>query len=193
MDRRQWLQYSLAGTLGATLAGCHWESKPLLRLAAHPWPGYEFVYLARDLGMLDPNLVRLIETPAATANIRALGSQVIEASSLTLDEVLTTRATVLKNLKGVTVDGKPVKAAEPTRIFVFHKPAGLITAERDPAGRPTIYTALRNALPAGTPRLMPVGRLDLDAFVTEEVGLGDVEAAFERMHHGDVLRSVVVL
>jgi S-(hydroxymethyl)mycothiol dehydrogenase len=37
------------------------------------------------------------------------------------------------------------------------------------------------------------GRLDLDAFVTEEVGLGDVEAAFERMHSGDVLRSVVIL
>jgi S-(hydroxymethyl)mycothiol dehydrogenase len=37
------------------------------------------------------------------------------------------------------------------------------------------------------------GRLDLDAFVTEEIGLGDVEAAFERMHGGDVLRSVVIL
>ena len=37
------------------------------------------------------------------------------------------------------------------------------------------------------------GRLDLDAFVTEKIGLDDVEAAFERMHHGDVLRSVVVL
>jgi S-(hydroxymethyl)mycothiol dehydrogenase len=37
------------------------------------------------------------------------------------------------------------------------------------------------------------GRLDLDAFVTEEIGLGDVEAAFEKMHGGDVLRSVVVL
>jgi S-(hydroxymethyl)mycothiol dehydrogenase len=36
------------------------------------------------------------------------------------------------------------------------------------------------------------GRLDLDAFVSEEIGLGDVEAAFERMHHGDVLRSVVL-
>jgi S-(hydroxymethyl)mycothiol dehydrogenase len=36
------------------------------------------------------------------------------------------------------------------------------------------------------------GRLDLDAFVSEEIGVGDVEAAFERMHHGDVLRSVVV-
>ena len=37
------------------------------------------------------------------------------------------------------------------------------------------------------------GRLDLDAFVSEEIGLGDVEAAFEKMHQGDVLRSVVVL
>jgi S-(hydroxymethyl)mycothiol dehydrogenase len=36
------------------------------------------------------------------------------------------------------------------------------------------------------------GRLDLDAFVTEEIGLGDVEAAFDRMHAGDVLRSVVI-
>jgi S-(hydroxymethyl)mycothiol dehydrogenase len=37
------------------------------------------------------------------------------------------------------------------------------------------------------------GRLDLDAFVTEEIKLDEVEAAFERMHHGDVLRSVVIL
>ena len=36
------------------------------------------------------------------------------------------------------------------------------------------------------------GRFDLDAFVSETIGLGDVEAAFEKMHHGDVLRSVVV-
>ncbi|MGO2111607.1 MAG: S-(hydroxymethyl)mycothiol dehydrogenase [Pseudoclavibacter sp.] len=37
------------------------------------------------------------------------------------------------------------------------------------------------------------GRLDLDAFVTEEIGIGDIEAAFEKMHHGEVLRSVVLL
>jgi S-(hydroxymethyl)mycothiol dehydrogenase len=36
------------------------------------------------------------------------------------------------------------------------------------------------------------GRLDLDAFVSEEIGVGDIEAAFEKMHHGDVLRSVVI-
>ncbi|MBF4160154.1 S-(hydroxymethyl)mycothiol dehydrogenase [Nocardioides acrostichi] len=37
------------------------------------------------------------------------------------------------------------------------------------------------------------GRLDLDAFVSEEIGIDDIEAAFEKMHHGEVLRSVVVL
>lgn len=78
------------------------------------------------------------------------------------EELVTTPATVLTSLKGVTVDGKPVKAPEPPRLFAFHKPEGLITAERDPAGRPTIYTALRNALPKGAPRVMPVGRLDLN-------------------------------
>lgn len=73
-----------------------------------------------------------------------------------------TPATLLDNLKGVTVDGKPVGEPERTRLFAFHKPTGLITAENDPAGRPTIYSALRNALPKDTPRLMPVGRLDLN-------------------------------
>lgn len=37
------------------------------------------------------------------------------------------------------------------------------------------------------------GRFDLDAFVSETIGLGEVEEAFEKMHRGDVLRSVVVL
>ena len=78
------------------------------------------------------------------------------------DEVLTTPATILPNLKGVSVDGKPVAPAAPPRLFRFHKPDGLITAERNPAGRPTIYNALRNALPQGCPRVMPIGRLDLN-------------------------------
>ena len=76
--------------------------------------------------------------------------------------ILETPATILKDLKGVTVDGKPVAKPEPTRLFAFNKPTGLITAESDPKGRATIYTALRNALPRNAPRLMPVGRLDLN-------------------------------
>ncbi len=69
-----------------------------------------------------------------------------------------TPATILTSLKGVSVDGKPVSAAAETRLFLFHKPTGLITAERDPAGRPTIY----DRIPKDLPRLMPVGRLDLN-------------------------------
>ena len=99
---------------------------------------------------------------AGVASRREVERMIAEGRVKLNDVVLTTPATVLENLKGVTVDGEPVKAAEAARLFRFHKPAGLITAERDPAGRPTIYSALRNALPPGTPRLMPVGRLDFN-------------------------------
>ena len=76
--------------------------------------------------------------------------------------MLDTPAVKLTSLRGVTVDGKAVEQAEATRLFAFHKPSGLLTAERDPKGRPTIYTALRNALPRGAGRVMPVGRLDFN-------------------------------
>ena len=67
-------------------------------------------------------------------------------------------ATLLASLHGVTVDGRPVQAPAPARLFRFHKPVGFLTTERDPAGRPTIY----DRLPKDLPRLMPVGRLDLN-------------------------------
>lgn len=77
-------------------------------------------------------------------------------------KVLDTPAVKLEGLRGVTVDGKAVGKPEDTRLFAFHKPSGLITAERDPKGRPTIYAALRNALPKDAGRVMPVGRLDFN-------------------------------
>lgn len=72
--------------------------------------------------------------------------------------VIDTPATILKSLHGITVDGNPVKEAAPSRLFLFHKPAGCLTAERDPKGRPTIYDRLPKD--ADLPRLVPVGRLD---------------------------------
>jgi 23S rRNA pseudouridine2605 synthase len=99
---------------------------------------------------------------AGVASRREIERMIAEGRVALNGTVLDTPATILASLKGVTVDGNPVAAAEATRLFAFNKPTGLITAERDMAGRPTIYTALRNALPAGTPRLIPVGRLDLN-------------------------------
>ena len=68
-----------------------------------------------------------------------------------------TPATILASLHGITVDGQPVAAPAPARLFAYHKPPGLLVTERDPAGRPTIY----DRLPGGLPRVVPVGRLDL--------------------------------
>ncbi len=99
---------------------------------------------------------------AGIASRREIERMIAEGRIALNGKVLETPATILTDLKGVTVDGKPVAAPEPTQLYAFHKPTGLITAERDPAGRPTIYTALRNALPKGAPRLMPIGRLDLN-------------------------------
>jgi 23S rRNA pseudouridine2605 synthase len=75
-------------------------------------------------------------------------------------QALTTPATILESLKGVTVDGTPVKPAAAARLFRYYKPPAILTAASDPKGRPTIY----DRLPAGLPRLIPVGRLD---FMTE--------------------------
>jgi 23S rRNA pseudouridine2605 synthase len=99
---------------------------------------------------------------AGVASRREVERMIADGRVSVAGKVLDTAATILPNLKGVTVDGKPVERAEPTRVFAFHKPPGLLTAERDFSGRPTIYTALRNALPKGAPRVMPVGRLDLN-------------------------------
>lgn len=57
----------------------------------------------------------------------------------------------------ITVDGKPVASAEPSRLWRYHKPSGLVTTHRDPAGRPTVF----ERLPKDLPRVVSVGRLDL--------------------------------
>ncbi len=59
----------------------------------------------------------------------------------------------------LTVDGQPVAAAEPTRVWRYHKPVGLLTSNKDPQGRPTVF----EALPTGLPRVISVGRLDLNS------------------------------
>jgi 23S rRNA pseudouridine2605 synthase len=57
------------------------------------------------------------------------------------------------------VDGKVVDDAEPTRLWRYHKPVGLVTTHKDPHERPTVFSYL----PAGMPRVISVGRLDLNS------------------------------
>lgn len=58
----------------------------------------------------------------------------------------------------VTIDGKPLPERERTRLFLYHKPRGLMTTHDDPEGRPTVF----DNLPEGLPRLISVGRLDFN-------------------------------
>lgn len=59
----------------------------------------------------------------------------------------------------VTVDGKPLPAAEAPRLFLYHKPAGLVTTARDEKNRATVF----GSLPPNLPRVISVGRLDLNS------------------------------
>ena len=59
----------------------------------------------------------------------------------------------------VVVDGKQVGEPDPPRIWLYHKPAGLVTTERDEKDRPTVFASL----PENMPRVMSVGRLDLNS------------------------------
>ncbi|TVV72821.1 pseudouridine synthase [Sphingomonas solaris] len=110
---------------------------------------------------------------AGVASRREIERMIEEGRVAIAGVAISTPATILKSLHEVTVDGRAVQAAAPTRLFRYHKPSGLLTAERDPAGRLTIY----DRLPAGLPRVMPVGRLDLN---TEGLLLLTTDGEFKR-------------
>ncbi|WP_028965885.1 pseudouridine synthase [Sphingomonas phyllosphaerae] len=105
-----------------------------------------------------PHRIAKLLARAGVASRREVERMIAEGRVAKDGVTLDTPATILPSLDGVTVDGEPVAAAEPTRLFLFHKPTGVLTAERDPAGRATIY----DRLPEDLPRLVPVGRLDLN-------------------------------
>ena len=106
----------------------------------------------------EPQRIAKLLARAGVASRREV-ERMIEEGRVALDgKLLDTPATTLTSLRGVTVDGEPVEAAAPARLFIYHKPNGLLVTERDPKGRTTIY----DRLPKDLPRLVPVGRLDLN-------------------------------
>ena len=105
-----------------------------------------------------PQRIAKLLARAGVASRREIERMIADGRVQLHGAAVETPATMLASLDGVTVDGEPVAAPEAARLFVFHKPAGVLTAERDFSGRRTIY----DCLPPGLPRLVPVGRLDLN-------------------------------
>jgi 23S rRNA pseudouridine2605 synthase len=82
----------------------------------------------------------------------------VEAGRVTVNgETIRSPARDVTDSDHITVDGVPLPERERTRLFLYHKPRGLMTTHADPQGRPTIF----EKLPANLPRLISVGRLDL--------------------------------
>jgi len=84
--------------------------------------------------------------------------RMIEAGRVSVNgEKLASPALNVTDADTILVDGRPVAAAEPARLWRYHKPAGLVTSARDEKGRATVF----DRLPPELPRVMSVGRLDL--------------------------------
>lgn len=90
---------------------------------------------------------------------RREAEKLILVGSVTVDgERITTPAfNVTTNL--IAIDGKQLSSQTQTRLWLYHKPAGLVTTHSDPQGRPTVF----QNLPKNLPRVISVGRLDLNS------------------------------
>lgn len=74
-------------------------------------------------------------------------------------QIVTHPATFVQPGDIMLVDGKPVNSPERTRLWRYHKPDGLMTTHKDPEGRKTVF----DTLPEGLPRVISVGRLDINS------------------------------
>ncbi len=106
----------------------------------------------------EPQRIAKLLARAGVGSRRDIERMIAEGKVSLHGKVLDTPATIVTTLDGIMVEGREVQPIEAARLFRFHKPAGFLTTARDPGGRPTIF----DALPPGLPRLVPVGRLDMN-------------------------------
>jgi len=84
----------------------------------------------------------------------------ISAGRVAVDgKILESPAFAVTKINRIEVDGNPIAPPESTRVWRYHKPVGVMTTQHDPEGRPTVF----ESLPASLPRVISVGRLDLNS------------------------------
>lgn len=91
---------------------------------------------------------------------RREAERMIEAGRVSVNgKILTSPALNVQSTDRIVVDNKPIAEAEETRLWLYHKPTGLVTTNSDDKGRDTVF----DHLPEDLPRVMTVGRLDLNS------------------------------
>ncbi len=111
---------------------------------------------------------------AGVASRRAAETMIIAGRVAVNGETLETPAFKVAPGDKITVDGKPIAQIERTRLWLFNKPAGVVTTNRDPEGRRTVF----DVLPQDLPRVITIGRLDINTegllLLTNDGGLARV-------------------
>jgi 23S rRNA pseudouridine2605 synthase len=96
---------------------------------------------------------------AGVASRRAAEAMIAEGRVAVNGRVIDSPALNVTDRDTIAVDGREIGEAEPTRLWRYHKPEGLVTSASDEKGRPTVF----DRLPPEMPRVMSVGRLDLNS------------------------------
>ncbi|MCJ8143584.1 pseudouridine synthase, partial [Ancylobacter sp. A5.8] len=115
----------------------------------------------REITALEPREAERVAKVIARAGLgsrREIEEWILAGRVAVNGEVLESPARTVTAQDLIEVDGTPIPAKERTRLFLYHKPKGVVTTNFDPEGRATLF----EILPQGLPRLVSVGRLDLN-------------------------------
>jgi 23S rRNA pseudouridine2605 synthase len=121
-----------------------------------------------------PERISKILARAGVASRRDVERMIMEGRVSLNGKLLDTPVVNVTLADKIEVDGMPIRGIERTRLWLYHKPAGLVTTNADPEGRPTVF----DNLPEGLPRVMSIGRLDINTegllLLTNDGGLSRV-------------------
>ncbi|WP_441984336.1 pseudouridine synthase [Microvirga sp. 2YAF29] len=134
---------------------------------------------------------------AGIASRRDVEAMIAEGRVTLNGKVLESPAINVTSADTITVDGEPLPTKERTRLWLYHKPRGLVTTARDPEGRATVF----DNLPEELPRVVAIGRLDINTegllLLTNDGGLARVIAhpdtgwlrRYKVRAHGDLTQA----
>lgn len=148
-------------------------AKPAASAAAKPAKG-RAITADESTDGAKPERISKIMARAGVASRRDIERMILEGRVALNGKVLDTPVVNATLADKIEVDGVPIRGIERTRLWLYHKPAGLVTTNSDPEGRPTVF----DNLPDELPRVMSIGRLDINTegllLLTNDGGLSRV-------------------